>query len=301
MKFKQLTPKDYPALKQFFYKQKHPLSAYTLASIIAWSNDFFQPCYVIHDQALVIGAEFSRRPANRHLLLPLAPEREFTPEELKKIAAHLGFVRYRFIPEDYLQAYAKSRIKSIFKIREQAEFADYVYRQEDLASLGGNKYAKKRNLIHQFKRAYDGRASVEDITPETASECIAFMEEWCATRRCEKEHDEELYCEKVAAGIALENVDQLEMTGLLIRVDGTVSAFALGARLTADTGALHFEKAFSAIKGLYQYLDNLSAQSLFNGVEFINKESDMNMPGLARAKKSYHPVRMVRSYELTLK
>ena len=75
----------------------------------------------------------------------------------------------------------------------------------------------------------------------------------------------------------------------------------MGSALTDDMGVLQFEKAYADIKGLYQYLDNRCARELFNGHEFTNKESDMDMPGLTRAKRSDHPVDMVKSYKLIMK
>ena len=89
--------------------------------------------------------------------------------------------------------------------------------------------------------------------------------------------------------------------GLLLRIDNAVSAFGIAGHLTETTGALHFEKAYAGVKGLYQYFDNLCAKHLFNGYQYINKESDMGIPGIAKAKRSYHPVRIVKSYRLTVK
>jgi hypothetical protein len=66
-------------------------------------------------------------------------------------------------------------------------------------------------------------------------------------------------------------------------------------------GILNYEKAFSNVKGLYQFLDNQCAKQLFAGYRYINKESDMSLPNLARMKRSYHPVLRVKSYQLTLK
>jgi hypothetical protein len=93
----------------------------------------------------------------------------------------------------------------------------------------------------------------------------------------------------------------LDLNGIYLRVDGEISAFGIAAYLTKDMGVLHFEKAFTNIKGLYQYFDNLCAKTLFDGFQFINKESDMNIPGLAKVKKSYHPTMMVKSYKLVLR
>ena len=88
--------------------------------------------------------------------------------------------------------------------------------------------------------------------------------------------------------------------GILIRIDGAVSAFGIGSRLNRMTATLNFEKAFSEIKGLYQFLDNECAKRLFGEFHYINKESDMNLPNLAESKQSYHPVMRVKSFALIL-
>jgi hypothetical protein len=87
----------------------------------------------------------------------------------------------------------------------------------------------------------------------------------------------------------------------LIRVDGAVSALGIGSRLNGTMATLNFEKAFSGIKGLYQFLDNECAKKLFKGFRYINKESDMNLLNLAEAKQSYHPLLRVKSFVLALR
>ena len=144
---------------------------------------------------------------------------------------------------------------------------------------------------------------MEPITAAVSSDCIEFLEKWCEEHDCgnKEQHKLDLSCEREAAINALEHIDILGVNGLLLRIEGIVSAFAIASHLTETTGALHFEKAFANVKGLYQYFDNLCAKRLFSGYRYINKESDMGLEGLAKAKRSYHPVKMVKSYKLRLK
>jgi len=133
------------------------------------------------------------------------------------------------------------------------------------------------------------------------TECIEFLEKWCEERNCSMDEDEDLACEKQAFINTVAHLDIMEVNGMLLRINGEVSAFGITSHLTDDMGALQFEKALVKIKGLYQYLDNLCAKNLLKGYKFTNKESDMSLPGLARAKKSYHPVMMVKSYKMTVR
>ncbi|MBI5590154.1 MAG: DUF2156 domain-containing protein [Deltaproteobacteria bacterium] len=303
MKLLPLTPADYPALTPFFEHQQHRLCVYSLPSLLSWCNDEYQPFGAIDGDALIIAAEFNREKEKRHLILPISPQRQYSPEALHALARKLDFKSYWFVTEDYLQQYEIKRVEALFTIREQEEYNDYVYRTSDLTELKGNKYSKKRNLISQFSKEYleKDRVRLAPITPEQAPECIRFLNEWCEERSCDANQMDDLACERLAALNTIEHLDIFSSQGLLLRIDGKVSAFGIGSYLTATMGVLHFEKAFSRIKGLYQYFDSQCARLLFNGYVFINKESDMNVPGLAKAKRSYYPAMRVKSYELVLK
>ena len=303
MKLETLSPRDYPRLKKFFANQKYPLCAYSLPSILVWSTEFYHPVGAVIDDAVVVGVHFTRKETRRHLILPVALENEYDPEMLARLSEQTGIDQYFFVPEQYIMDWGIDRIEEFFEITGQTAFEDYVYATQDLAKLEGNKYSKKRNLINQFKREYVARKRVklEPITAAAADECLEFLEEWCKERDCGMESDEELYCEKKATQNAIKNVEALEIESLLLRIDGKVSAFGMATRLTGDMGVFHFEKAFSGFKGLYQYFDSQCAGKLFKGYKYINKESDMDLPGLAKAKKSYYPTMMVKSFKLALR
>jgi len=303
MKLTKLFPQDYQTYKAFFTAQRYELSVYSLASILAWRNQVYQPYGMVLDDTLIVGVNYTDRDKPHHLLLPISPNREYAPAELHALARELGYALFQFVPGDYIQRHGSQEISDLFDIRPQTEYDDYVYRSEDLAGLKGNKFSKKRNLIHQFKSEYvkPGRVQAQKITGKVTHECLDFLEDWCLLRNCDQNPEEDLACEKQAAVNAIESFDTMEMSGLLVRVDGRVSAFGIGAPFTIDMGALHFEKAYGDIKGLYQYLDQQCAQQLFGNRQFINKESDMGVPGIAQAKKSYHPARMINSYQLIVR
>jgi hypothetical protein len=303
MNFNQLTPQDYHRYRHFFQNQRYPLCAYSLASIIAWTNSEYQPFGVEYQDAFIVAAEFEVEKKNRHLLLPISPERIFPPEELVTLANLAGHTEYWFVPEDYIDHFGESVVGRYFKIQHQGAYDDYIYRVEDLAGLKGNRYSKKRNLINQFRRDYvdPGKVVIEPIDPENAEECLFFLEEWCQERHCDADDQMDLSCEKQAAINTLNHIAIFGLKGILLRIDGGVSAFGISAPLTQDMATLQYEKAFGSVKGLYQYFDNACARMLFNGFTYLNKESDMGIPGLAKAKKSYHPFKMVRSVKLILK
>ena len=304
MKFKHMVPPDYAAYRPYFKDQRYTLCGYALSSIIAWSNEAYQPFGAVKDDALIVAAEFATEREHRHLILPISPNREFLPAELSELASQLGYDTFWFVPESYIDRHGREALSRYFSIIQHEEYDDYVLRTEDLALLKGNKYSKKRNLIHQFERKFEagGRVQVEAMRPAVVDECLEFLEQWCAERDgCDGAVNSDLACEKQAAITTIEHLEQMELKGILVRLDGIVSAFGISAALTRDMATLQYEKAFSNVKGLYQYLDRECARRLFDGFTYINKESHMGMPGIAKSKRSYHPVMMVKAYKLVLK
>lgn len=303
MNFKKLEIADYRLLKPYFANIPYRLSVYSLPSLVAWSNCVFEAKYAVAGDLLVIANESELRPDDRHLILPVSLKGAVLPETLRSIAVESGFPRYWCVSGDYVERHRQD-LEAMFLLEEQEEFEDYVYLTEDLARLKGNRYVRKRNLIHQFEREFMGnghRSRVEPIAKGNVPECLAFLDAWCEQRDCDVDGDIDLACERRAVITSLEHFEALELKGILVRLDDTVSAFGIASRLAGDTGILNYEKAFSDVKGLYQFLDNECAKRLFSEYRYINKESDMSLPNLARMKKSYHPVSRVKSYKLTLK
>ena len=92
----------------------------------------------------------------------------------------------------------------------------------------------------------------------------------------------------------------LDVRGGCIRIDGKLAAFALGSLLNGDTAVIHFEKADAAYDGLYAAINMLVLKNAFPEVKWVNREEDMGIPGLRKAKESYNPVRQVHKYEAVL-
>jgi len=300
MKLSRITELDYGWLAPFFRGQRYELCEYSLPGILAWLSSSYFPCAALQGNRLLLAAEYPGHPEYRHLLLPLGGE-EPGPEELCAIAVAAGYSGYWFVPQDYLDRYAVL-IPMFFECVEQPGYHDYVYQVSDLAELRGNRYAKKRNLIKQFERLYpQERLEFEPITAINRRPCIAFLEEWCEQEGCFGQGNVSLECEMEAALNMLGLVQLQQADGLILRIDSVISALAMASPLTERMIALHFQKACKAIKGLYQFFDRECARRLCQGYPLVNKESDMGKEGLAQAKRSYHPTRMVNAYQLRLR
>jgi hypothetical protein len=300
--FKRLNPSDYPQLLPYFKKQTHRLCYYSLSSCIAWKHRISNPVWFDDGGTLFIGMDYLSSPLKNYLLLPFNQGVPIPPAQLHAYALKFGFKRYLNVPEDYIALWPEEDLKRFFTIRQDPRYDDYIYRTEDLASLKGKKYSKKRNLIHQFLKSHvdQGRVDILPLTIENIDECLDFLCEWTQIREMESPFTQSASIELQATVNALRNLDSIGFKGALMRIDGKVKAFGLGSKLTDEIGGFNFEKAAPDIKGLYQYFDQQCVRMLFKNFPLINKECDLGEPGIRHSKRSYYPVAMVKSYEITI-
>ncbi|WP_028324115.1 DUF2156 domain-containing protein [Desulfatirhabdium butyrativorans] len=301
--FSPIFPEDYDRLVLFFRRQPYDLCIYSLPSLLSWTTAAYHPCAAVIDDMLIVSAEFTKDPSKNHLILPICLDRELTPDALRELASETGYPGFWFVPENYIERHGKTVCEKNFDVIPQPEYEDYVYARDDLAFLKGRKYAKKRNLIAQFQKAYvqTGKIAIEPVETVSTSESIAFLELWCEERNCRSYTSDDLECEKQALINMLSHIQRYDVKGLVLRIEGEVAALGIAAGLTKEMGVLHFEKAFARYKGLYQFFDRHCAEHLFDGFSWINKESDMGLANLAKAKKSYYPAFRVPSYEFRLR
>ncbi len=301
--FKQLRTEDYALLKDYFEAHLWNLCEYSLSSIITWNHCIYDVHYRLEGDLLFISEIEIEKPQNRRLLLPLTrPFRSPLPAELAGWATKLGYRQYYYAPEDYLTAAGSAEVEKFFTVREQPGYMDYIYNTSDLAELQGHKYAKKRNLLAQFNKQIKENSvvNVEAITSANSGRCITLLNEWSHDPEIGEQLDM-LNCERKAILNGLKGFELLKMRGITVSINDKISAFAFGGGLSNTTFVLNFEKALGNIKGLYQFLDNEFAKCLPKQYAYVNKESDLTKPGLAKAKESYYPCKKVKSYTLTLK
>lgn len=301
--FTKLTPYDFLELRPYFDSQAHRLCYYSLSSFICWSHEFSYPVWRTGHDILLVMMKYRDNPSRDYLYLPIARGQYLAPEVLKDIAIKCGVRSFRHVPEDYVFAFGQNELETLFNLRECEDFYDYVYKTEDLATLKGKKYSKKRNLIHQFLKSHvdQGRVDVHTFTASDIAECLDFLEFWSDLKSSDIKLKRYGAMERTASENAVRNIHTLGYRGLVLRIDGKVQAFGIGSELTRDMGGFHFEKANPDIKGLYQYFDQQCAQKLFKDYTYINKECDMGIPGLRHSKRSYYPAMMVRCFELAIK
>ena len=182
-------------------------------------------------------------------------------------------------------------LPSAFDFAEERDSEDYIYLSEDLITLAGKKLHSKRNFINRFTNTYDGRWQFENLSDDNVHEVFDFHLEWCENNTQHMDEESSMG-ETSAISSALKNFKELELKGGIIRLDGKIIAFTLGVRATDDMFILQVEKADSTIQGSYQMINQQFAEHNLKDVKYVNREEDLGIEGLRKAKLSYNPVMM---------
>ena len=174
-----------------------------------------------------------------------------------------------------------------FVFDNNRDFADYIYRTEDLRTLKGRKFAQKRNHVNKFKSLYP-IFRYESITDENIGDCLRLEEDWIA----QHPDDESAQVERTVIQTGLQHFHELGLIGGTLYVDNQIIAFTYGSPVNSYMFCTHVEKADIRYEGVYQMINQQLALHLPDQYTLINREEDLGMPGLRKAKMSYEPVEM---------
>ena len=184
-----------------------------------------------------------------------------------------------------------------FRIHEDRDGFDYVYAIDDLADLKGRKYQRKRNHINRFRQNYPGY-TLEPLTDENTVDAVLLLQKWYADRELADPHGD-YHMEKAAIFKALRDRTQLGIEGLLLKHDGKTLAMTMGSAMNETTFDVQFEKALEEADGAYPTINQEFAQYLrakYPKLQWLDREDDMGLEGLRKAKLSYCPHHMIEKH-----
>ena len=222
-------------------------------------------------------------------------EGDFTPIlPLLREDAHAHGQRLRIIGLTELACAAmRERPPEHFAFASDRALEDYVYAADDLRNLPGRRYQPKRNHINRFTAEYPDYR-YEELTPERFDECMTLERAW---RSAHEGHTAELCAEQRAMQRAFAHFEELGLYGGCIYVGDKLVAFTYGSAVNDRTFVTHVEKADTEFDGAFTIINKLFAQHLPERFLFIDREEDLGLEGLRRAKLSYHPAFLQRKFQ----
>lgn len=170
---------------------------------------------------------------------------------------------------------------------------DYVYDINDLADLTGRKYQKKRNHFNRFRNLYP-YYTTEPLSEQNLARVQRMIDSWYESH-IQANPEEDYHMERAALNKALRHHRELGMEALVLLDGEEVLAFTMASPLSDHTLDVHFEKARPGAESAYPVINCEFARYIrekMPHIRYLNREEDMGLEGLRKAKESYYPHHM---------
>ena len=296
MIFRDIDMESRELLNPYFDLVDYEACEYCFNTLYMWQH-LYKTGYYIGDGFAVIVAEYE---GNTFSILPLA-KKEDMPRVIKFVIDYFEKeqkkIYFRGITKEVVD-YLKENYPDKFDYTEERDLFDYVYDGDSMRELKGRKNVKKRNHKNYFLKEYEGRFEYRLLDENDFDACLKLVEEWTSNKEENGQVDEEMEEELIGIKKLFNSFpvikDKLKIAGIFI--DGKLEAFTMGEYLNPNMALIHIEKANPSIRGLYPYINQQFLVNEFSDVEFVNREEDLGIEGLRKAKLSYHPVKFVEKY-----
>lgn len=226
-------------------------------------------------------------------LMPLCQEAYFG-EALEAVLEYYkinGLKFSMYVTDTVFSDFVEKNYTNRFDRVIDRDFCDYIYDGEKLRTLVGNKYSKKRNHLNAFYAEYEGRYFYRAITKEDKVIVCQYLRRWIKNK---DEITESLDAELDAICRVIDHLDRLDIKCGGIFVDDQLEAFSIGSLINKGKEAIiHVEKANENIRGMYPLINTVFLNNEFPTVEWVNREEDLGIEGLRKAKLSYNPIEVL--------
>ena len=214
--------------------------------------------------------------------------------EIEKDAKECGErLQFAFVTEEQKEV-LENAMPARFCYSSDAGDSDYIYLRSELASLSGKAFHKKKNHFSKFVRTYPDYKYYE-IGACNIYDAQKVADTWYYEHL--QDEDASQLAEYKAIKEALENFEELGLIGGIIYVNDSPCAMTIASKINENTVDVHFEKAVGeyALNGGYAAINKLFSEKL-DGVTWLNREEDIGIEGLRKAKLSYRPKIMLKKY-----
>jgi len=290
LNFKPIIMKDKDIFDKYLIPYTFNTCEYSFTNLIMWKNACAIQYTIFKNSLIIKKMDFD---GTLHFMQPIGYRKEDLKEIVEILEGYKVEGEFDFLFKDAEEDFV-SDLKDIFgdkySIEEDRDNFDYIYESEKLISLSGKILHKKKNHLNYFIKNY--KYQDVEITDELIKPCMKAAREWCCKNSCRGY----LLYELRAIEELLINRDKLNIIGMAIYVDGKISAFTLGEIVNENMAIIHVEKADSDIRGLYNYINRTFVEKYLKDIPYINREQDLGMEGLRKAKLSYSPSNFSKKY-----
>ena len=299
IEFKPIEKSDKPIFDKFYSARYYENAHFNFTNLYMWRKPF-NIQWTLDDDVIYMISEWNGKVA---ALQPLGAEDKMqnaianivewfkSRDKDKKVV--IGGIEKSFTKE--LENFSGAK----FDIKPNRENFDYVYLADDLINLAGRKYHSKKNHLNSFQKNYP-MANYLPITKDIIPKCREELNDWYENKSPELPDDLFLALERAAINEVLDNFCDFNIKGGAIELDGRIIAFTFGEQLNTDTAVIHVEKADPDIRGAYPAINQGFVAHEWSNMTYINREEDMGLEGLRKAKESYKPVKMIEKFNAVI-
>ena len=289
---------DKKLFDEYFQKFPPETSELTFTNLFMWRN-YYNFLYLEYDGHIILFSydylKNHRKPiqSNSRDYLYFFPPIGPSPDNIiLQLFENFENIEIHRVPEDICEKLTENEkfLNMNLKCLEDRNNWDYIYNKEEIVNLVGNKYRQNRRWLNKFLENYQYEFQL--INEDLITKCKELQLEWCIMRACTE--DESLEAEQEAIYEALNNFNKLGFKGGLICVEDKCAAYTFGEMLNDSTLVIHIEKAHADYEGAYQAINNFFLKSCCKDAIFVNREQDLGIEGLRRAKESYKPIKMIK-------
>jgi len=305
----RITIENRKLLEKYLCGFDYKASAMSYTSMYMWRNINKYSFEIIGDYMCIAGnshLELEYGVIEPFIFPPLTATGSYEPEKLretilkaKRLFEEKGHeFSIRLLPLHMLDI-IKAACPDEVKYTDDRPNYDYIYKKQDLIDLKGRQLHSKKNHLNYFNNNYE--YEYVKITPDLADEAMVFIDEFNKMKDIPENKMRMLKLEEDAMLDVLKNIDDVGYLAGAILINDKIEAISIGGRLGKNTVTIHVEKANVGYRGLYQAINNEFCRHVAKNVEFINKEEDMGVINLRKAKLSYKPIKLLEKYNAVFK
>lgn len=295
--FKPIELGDKELFNKFLKTYTYKTYEYAFSTLYLWREMCKTSLAVIHD-ALIIRKEEKNK--GQYFMAPIKAEKHKLKDivqelmEYKKTSTNMPFL-FRDIEEEFL-----SELQDLFgdkvEYEEDVNNFDYIYSTAELIELSGRKFHGKKNHYNSFVKNYD--YEIKDIKEENiGQQCIFFARQWLENK---DNVSFQLQYELKVIEDMIHNLSNLNLEGTAVKVNNEIAAFTLGEKLNENMSVIHIEKGNNDYKGVYAFINRMFLNNYFKDVATVNRQEDLGVKGLKKAKQSYNPIRLEKKYNVNI-
>lgn len=285
---KKLSKEGISDIKKFSKLANYNEYNSNVVTMFMWDH-VYEVFYEVHENFLLILVNYHHRLG---WLMPLCEEKylkdAFHEMEKLSIQSHIPYEIHGM--NQQLKDYCEQHdIHFVYHLDIDAQ--DYVYSIDMHRTLTGKKMQKRRNHLNAFIKEHPN-FEYRSLTKEHQQEVFDFLNHWKLTHKSLEAIEREM--------IGIQRLfslwDELQLMGGAIYIENELKAFCIYSELSENTLQMHIEKADHSIRGLYVAILKYTLMNCPSQYEYLNREEDMGLDYLRKAKTDLHPLYKIKKY-----